>query len=61
MKPVLILLFELAGLLLGLLALLFPNATIIFVFFSLGNLLIVIGLAGYVILVLKDLKKHKVL
>ncbi len=61
MKPRFILFFELAGLLLGLLALHFPNATIIFVFFSLGNPLILIGLAGYVMLVLKDLKRHKVL
>ena len=61
MKPAVILLFELAGLLLGLLALLFPNATPIFVFFTAGNLFILIGLVGYVGLVLKDLKKHEVL
>ncbi|MGH8004406.1 MAG: hypothetical protein ACRECJ_06760 [Limisphaerales bacterium] len=61
MKPLLILLFELCGLLLALLALLFPNATMIFVFFTVGNLLIFIGLVGYVTLVLKDLKKHQVL
>ncbi|MCI0405338.1 MAG: hypothetical protein L0Z48_06490 [candidate division Zixibacteria bacterium] len=61
MKPHFILFFDLAGLLFGFLALLFPNATMIFVFFSSGNLLILIGLGGYVGLVLKDLKKHRVL
>lgn len=61
MKPLFILLFELTGLLLGLLALLFPNATMIFVFFTLGNLLILVGLVGYIGVVLKDLKKHEVL
>jgi uncharacterized membrane protein HdeD (DUF308 family) len=60
-KPVFILLFELTGLLLGLFALLFPTAAMIFVFFSLGNLLILIGLVGYVRMVLKDLKMHRVL
>jgi len=61
MSPRAILLFELAGLLLGVLALLFPTATMIFVFFSLGNLLILIGMVGYVRMVLKDLKMHRVL
>ncbi|MCI0329911.1 MAG: hypothetical protein L0196_03020 [candidate division Zixibacteria bacterium] len=61
MKPFFILIFELAGLLLGLLAFLFPNATMIFVFFTAGNLFILIGFFGYVWLVLKDLKKHEVL
>jgi len=60
-KPVFILRFELTGLLLGLLALLFPTAAMIFAFFSIGNLLILIGLTGYVRMVLKDLRKHKVL
>jgi len=61
MSPRAILLFELAGLLLGALALLFPTAAMIFVFFSLGNLLVLIGVFGYVKLVLKDLRKHRVL
>ncbi len=61
MRPRFILFFELAGLLLGLSALLFPNAALIFVFFSVGNLFILVGLGGYVGLVLKDLKKHRVL
>jgi hypothetical protein len=61
MKPVFIMLFEMTGLLLGLLSLLFPTGTMIFVFFTVGNLFILIGLLGYVGLVLKDLKKHRVL
>jgi len=61
MSPRAILLFELAGLLLGALALFFPTGTMIFVFFTLGNLLILIGLAIYIKLVLKDLKKHRVI
>ena len=61
MNPHWILIFELAGLLLGALALLFPTALIIFLFFTLGNFFILIGLAGYIMLVLKDLKKHEVL
>ena len=61
MSPRWILLFELAGLVLGALALLFPTAAMIFVFFTLGNLFLLIGFLGYVKLVLKDLKKHEVL
>ena len=61
MNPRWILLFELAGLLLGALALIFPTALIIFIFFTLGNFFILVGLAGYVWLVLKDLKKHQVI
>jgi uncharacterized membrane protein HdeD (DUF308 family) len=61
MSPRGILWFELAGLLLGLLALLFPTGTMIFLFFTVGNLLILIGLAGYIRLVIKDLRKHRVL
>ena len=60
MKSIIIWL-EFAGLLLGLVALIKSSALTIFLFMSLGNLFILLGLVLYVILVLKDLKRHKVL
>ena len=57
----LIFVLEIMGIILGLLAFFYPKAGIIFIYMTLGNLLIVLGLILYIIQVFRDLKKHKVL
>ena len=57
----LVFLSEIAGITLGLLAFFYPKAGVIFLYMTLGNFFIVAGVALYVIQVVKELKKHKVL
>ncbi|HKZ22062.1 MAG TPA: DUF308 domain-containing protein [candidate division Zixibacteria bacterium] len=52
---------EIIGIILGLLAFFYPKAGMIFIYLTLGNFFIFAGLALYVIQVVRDLKKHKVL
>ena len=52
---------EIAGIVLGLLAFFYPKAGVIFIYLTIGNFFIIAGMALYVIQVIKDLKKHKVL
>ncbi len=60
MKLRFIVIFYLAGLLLDLLALFFSNAALIFIFFSIGNLLILFGSAGFVKSMIKVLRQQQV-
>ena len=60
MKSIIIWL-EIFGLLLGLIALVQPSALSIMIFLSLGNVSIFVGLLFYLIIIVKDLKRHKVL
>ncbi len=50
-----------AGLAMGLLAILFPGGLMILLFLTLGNGLIVVGFGIYLGIVWSDLKRHKVL
>ncbi len=52
---------EIIGIILGLMAFFYPKAGMIFIYLTLGNLLIITGLVLYGIQVIKDLKKHEVL
>lgn len=52
---------EIIGLILGLLAFFYPKAGVIFIYVTIGNFFIISGVGLYVIQVIKDLKKHKVL
>ena len=61
MKLLLIFSLEIIGIALGLWAFLYPEAGIIFIYLTLGNLFILAGLVLYVIQVIRDLKRHKVL
>jgi len=58
---ILIFILEIIGVILGLLAFFYPKAGMIFIYLTLGNFFIIAGLVLYVIQVVKDLKKHKVL
>jgi len=49
------------GFLIGLFALLSPNSLPIIAFFTIGHLLVLVGLIFYVRTVWQDLKKHKIL
>ena len=57
----LIIWLEIIGLALALYTLLFPQALTIFIFMTVGNFCILAGLALYLIWVIKDLRKHRVL
>lgn len=52
---------EIIGLILGVLAFFYPRAGVIFIYVTIGNFFIISGIVLYVIQVVKDLKKHKVL
>ena len=58
---ILIFILEIVGIILGLLAFFYPKAGMIFIYLTVGNFFIIAGLALYVIQVVRDLKKHKVL
>jgi len=53
--------FILTGLFLGLIAILKPTSLPIFAYFSIGHVLIVVGLGLYFFRIWQDLKRHKVL